>query len=92
MVAFENSEISDLLLGYAISVHKSQGTQAKAVIVVLAKNHANMMSRNLLYVAESRAQEKLIEIANIECIEKALTIEENKTRDTWLKDLLKGEE
>lgn len=90
MVAFENSDISDLLLGYAISVHKSQGTQAKAVIVVLAKSHANMMSRNLLYVAESRAQEKLIEIANTECIEKALTIEENKSRDTWLKDLLKG--
>lgn len=89
MVGFEGAEFGNLLLGYAISVHKSQGTQAKVVIVVLTKTHKNMMSRNLLYVAESRAQEKLIEIVDMECVEAALKIEENKNRNTWLKSFLK---
>ena len=88
MVCFTPKEIKNLLLGYCISVHKSQGTQAKAVISVIGKNHARLVSRNLLYVAVSRAQEKLIEIVYKDCIEGGLDRIETIDRRTWLGDLL----
>ena len=50
-----------------------------------------MLSRNLLYVALSRAQEKLVEIGDVDVINSALEVQENMERDTWLKDLLKEE-
>lgn len=84
----KSSDIKNLLLGYSISIHKSQGSQAKVVIVVIDKSHKGMCSRNLLYVALSRAQERLIEIGDIDVINDALQIQEEKERETWLKELL----
>lgn len=86
----DSKNIKNLLLGYALSIHRVQGAQAKAVIVLIDKSHKTMLSRNLLYVGLSRAQEKLIEIGDVDVINSALEVEENKTRDTWLKDLLNG--
>lgn len=88
---FEGKNIHNLLLGYALSIHRVQGAQAKAVIVLIDKSHKSILSRNLLYVALSRAQEKLVEIGDVNVINAALEIQENTTRDTWLKDLLKEE-
>lgn len=81
--------IKNFLLGYALSIHRVQGAQAKAVILLADKSHKSMLSRNLLYVGLSRAQKELVEIADVDVINAALEVEENKMRDTWLKDLLK---
>lgn len=80
--------MNNLLLGYAISIHKSQGSEAKAVIVITSPMHKRLLSRNLLYVADSRAKEYLIELGDIEAIKEGLGRAENKERDTWLKELL----
>lgn len=87
----DGKNIKNLLLGYALSIHRVQGAQSKAVIVLIDKSHKTMLSRNLLYVALSRAQEKLVEIGDVDVINSALEVQENMERDTWLKDLLKGE-
>ena len=83
-----NSTVRNLLLGYCITVHKSQGSQAKAVIFISTKMHRKMLTRNLLYVADTRAQEELIEIGQDIYIEEALDMVEQNDRDTWLKDLM----
>ena len=83
-----NSTVRNLLLGYCITVHKSQGSQAKAVIFISTKMHRKMLTRNLLYVADTRAQEELIEIGQDDYIEEALDTVEQNDRDTWLKDLM----
>src|SRR5574344_1672875 len=83
-----NSTVRNLLLGYCITVHKSQGSQAKAVIFISTKMHRKMLTRNLLYVADTRAQEELIEIGQDIYIEEALGVVEQNDRDTWLKDLV----
>lgn len=88
LVRFYSSEIINLKLGYCISCHKSQGCQAKAVIVVTAKAHKRMLTRNLLYVACSRAQEQLIEIGDSATINEALDVVETNVRENWLEDLL----
>lgn len=90
---FKPEDIKNLLLGYSLSIHRVQGAEAKAVIAIVCKEHATMATRNLLYVALSRAKEKLIEIGDVDVINHALNIQENKERDTFLKDmLLKGGE
>ncbi len=81
--------MNNLLLGYAISIHKSQGSQSKAVIVITSPVHKRLLSSNLLYVADSRAEKELIEIGDIETIKEGLKRHENKERETWLCELLK---
>lgn len=85
----DSGYMNNFLLGYAISCHKSQGSEAKAVIVLTSPRHRRMLTSNLLYVADSRAKEQLIEIGDIETIKEGLKRKENKERETWLKELLK---
>ena len=85
----EGSKIQNLLLGYCISIHKSQGAQGKVVIVLVnKKGRDDFINRNILYVALSRAQEQLSIIANREIIEEGLEYQANLTRETWLGELL----
>ena len=88
---FKGPEIANLLLGYAVSIHASQGNQARFVIVVVSKEHKRMINRNLLYVGFTRAQEHLTVIGNKEAIEDGMEVEETAIRETWLKDMLKGD-
>lgn len=88
---FKGPEIANLLLGYAVSIHASQGNQARTVIVVVSKEHKRMIQRNLLYVGFTRAQEHLTVIGNKEAIEDSMNVEETANRDTWLGDMLKGD-
>ena len=90
LVEFSPQDTANLLLGYCISVHKSQGSQAKAIISVIGRNHRKMVTRNLLYVAVSRAQEKLVEIVDEDSVSKGLEVVETVERTTWLKEFLEG--
>lgn len=92
LAKIKGSDIGELILGYAVSIHKIQGAQAKAVIVVIDKSHKNMLTRNLFYVAASRAQQDMTIIADSGAIESGLERQENKERETWLGDMLIGGE
>lgn len=83
------NEISRLLLGYAISCHKSQGTQAPAIILIIDSAHQPLLSRNLCYVGASRAQKYLCVIGQQDVLNQALTVEENINRNTNLGDMLR---
>ena len=84
----DKAHIKNTLLAYAISIHSCQGSQAKAVIVVIDRSHVRMLSRNLLYTSVSRAQERLILIGNEAAIQEGLKVQEEKERDTELKEML----
>ena len=84
----DKSHIKNTLLAYAISIHSCQGSQAKAVIVVIDRSHVRMLSRNLCYTAVSRAQEQLILIGDEAAIQEGLKVQEEKERDTELKEML----
>ena len=84
----DKSHIKNTLLAYAISIYSCQGSQAKAVIVVIDRSHVRMLSRNLCYTAVSRAQERLILIGDEVAIQEGLKVQEEKERDTELKEML----
>lgn len=84
----DKAHIKNTLLAYAISIHSCQGSQAKAVIVVIDRSHVRMLSRNLCYTAVSRAQEKLVMIGDETAIQEGLKVQEEKERDTELCEML----
>ena len=57
---YEKNELNNLQLAYAMSVHKSQGSEYPIVILPLVKSHYIMLQRNLLYTAVTRAKERVI--------------------------------
>lgn len=87
-VLYYKEELDQLELGYCISIHKSQGSAAKQVIVVAPKAHNFMLNSNLLYVAVTRAKERVYMLGNIVTINRAIKKKENLNRDTWLKKLI----
>lgn len=82
----------NIKLAYAISIHKSQGGQAKYVIVFAPNAHTFMLNSNLLYVAVTRAKEKCYLISDLTTFGRAIKKKENFIRQTWLYDLLKENE
>lgn len=80
--------LSALKQGYAMSTHKSQGSSAKAVIVLIDPMHGFMLSRNLLYTAVTRARERLVIVGDADTIRRGIRVEENMRRNTWLKEML----
>lgn len=60
------SDVNSLLLGYALTVHKSQGSEWRKVFFCLHQSHAAMISRELLYTGVTRAREELYVICEPE--------------------------
>jgi exodeoxyribonuclease V alpha subunit len=59
-VAYDFSELDELVHAYAVSVHKSQGSEYRAVVVPILTSHYVMLQRNLLYTAVTRARELVV--------------------------------
>jgi exodeoxyribonuclease V alpha subunit len=59
-------EVNSLLLGYCLTVHKSQGSEWRKVFLCIHQSHATMTSRELLYTAVTRAKEELYVICEPE--------------------------
>ncbi|HHU63489.1 MAG TPA: ATP-dependent RecD-like DNA helicase [Clostridiales bacterium] len=60
LVEYEYSQLDELTLAYAMSVHKSQGSEFPAVVLVVAWGPPMLMTRNLLYTAVTRARELVV--------------------------------
>ena len=59
-VQYERDELNDLTLAYAMTIHKSQGSEYKAVVLPMMKAHSIMLRRNLLYTALTRAGQLVV--------------------------------
>jgi len=66
------SEINVLLHGYALTVHKAQGSEWRKVFLCLHQSHATMLQRELLYTAVTRAREELYVICEPESFKKGI--------------------
>lgn len=66
------SEVNSMLLGYCLTVHKSQGSEWRKVFFVSHQSHATMLQRELLYTAVTRAREELYVICEPETFTKGI--------------------
>lgn len=88
IVTYEKNELNELTLAYASSVHKSQGSEYKVVIIPLSTSHYIMLQRNLLYTAITRAKQKVIIIGSKKALMTAVQSNRTQKRYTLLAERL----
>ncbi len=87
-VEYSFLELDELIHAYAISVHKSQGSEFPAVVVPMMTNHYMMLQRNLLYTAVTRAKRLVVLVGQQKAV--AIAVRNNKVaeRYTGLKECI----
>ncbi len=88
LVTYESKDLDQLLLAYAISVHKSQGSEYPAVVIPLTTHHYVMLQRNLLYTALTRGKQLVILVGTEQAVRHAVESEQTLVRYTYLPDQL----
>jgi exodeoxyribonuclease V alpha subunit len=90
LVVFDKLQVYNLLLGYVQTLHSAQGAESPYIICAITESQSRLLNRNLLYVANSRAKVKHINIGQVKAYKDALQIDGVEIRHTWLLDLLKN--
>ncbi|MDE2831511.1 MAG: ATP-dependent RecD-like DNA helicase [Gemmatimonadota bacterium] len=84
VLEYEFSELDELVLAYAMSVHKSQGAEFRAVVMPLTTQHYMMLQRNLLYTAITRARELVVQVGTKQALGMAVRNNRVAERHTTL--------
>ena len=84
-VWYQFSELDQLELAYAITIHKSQGSEFDVVIIVVPQTAPMLLTRNLLYTAITRAKKLLIILGANGTVNFMIQNIDSKTRNTGLK-------
>ena len=87
-VTYEEGETDELQLAYAMSVHKSQGSEYSRVVLALVPGHYIMLQRNLLYTAVTRAREKVVLVGTKAALQTAVANDRTRRRYSLLKERL----
>jgi exodeoxyribonuclease V alpha subunit len=83
---FERGDLGDAALAYAISIHKSQGSEYPVVIIPLLKAHFMMLQRNLLYTGITRGRKRVFIVGEPAAWGMAVRNAESKQRSTHLRE------
>lgn len=87
-IDYEVSELDELVLAYAVTIHKSQGSEYGAVIIPLFMQHFTLLQRNLVYTALTRAKKLCILIGQPRALAMAIKNNKGTTRKTFLQEFL----
>ncbi len=88
-VSYELNELDEMTLAYAISIHKSQGSEFPIVVMPLSIQHYLLLARNLLYTGVTRGKQLVVLIGEKKAIGMAVRNNRENTRLTKLADRLK---
>ncbi|MGB1127283.1 MAG: AAA family ATPase [Opitutales bacterium] len=86
---YTKGELSDVQLAYAISIHKSQGSEYPVVIIPLLKQHFLLLQRNLVYTGITRAKSKVYLVGSLDAYAMAIKNNEQQVRRTHLQARLR---
>lgn len=90
-VTYEESELDELTLAYATSIHKSQGSEYPAVVIPILTSHFIMLSRNLVYTAVTRGKRLVILVTSPRAMGLALAETRKEERQTDLAERLRAD-
>ncbi len=80
-VVYDQAELDELVLSYAVSVHKSQGSEYPIVVIPVVTQHYILLQRNLLYTAITRAKELVVLIGTKKAL--AIAVRNNKVEERY---------
>jgi exodeoxyribonuclease V alpha subunit len=89
-VLYQREDIVELDLAYAITIHKSQGSEFEAVIIPVLSQHFKMLFRNLIYTGLTRARKLAVLVGTRKALAMAVHNEDTSLRQTALKELLES--
>jgi exodeoxyribonuclease V alpha subunit len=89
-IVYEFSELDELVHAYASTIHKSQGSEYPAVVILLTTQHFKLLQRNLLYTAVTRGKRLVCIIGTRKAIGMAIRNTEIRQRRTGLKDRVRN--
>jgi exodeoxyribonuclease V alpha subunit len=81
--SYERAELDQLSHAYAVSVHKSQGSEYAAVVIPLVTQHYMMLQRSLLYTAVTRGKKLVVLVGSKRAVQLAVNNADAKRRYTW---------
>lgn len=87
-VKYDKNELQDVGLGYCITIHKSQGSSSKVIILVTPKAHTYMLNSNLVYVGLTRMKGKCFHLGNAHTVATVIKKKANFIRNTFMQSLL----
>ena len=87
-VLYETADLGEVVLAYAITVHKSQGSEFPCVIIPLHTTHYPLLQRNLIYTAVTRGKNLVILVGSKKAISIAIRNARVVQRNTMLKERL----
>ncbi len=82
------SELSELILSYAITIHKSQGSEFDAVVIPVLSGPPMLLTKNLLYTAVTRAKKMVVLVGTKQCIARMIHNNHTQVRFTMLRHFL----
>lgn len=88
-IVYDVSELEELALAYAVTIHKSQGSEYPIVVMPFTMSHYVMLQRNLLYTGVTRAKKILVLIGEKKAVWYAIRNETTADRNTKLADRLR---
>ena len=88
IVRFNRSKFDEFSLAYAISIHKSQGSEYDNVVVIVSNTFKRMLYNKLIYTAVSRAKKSLVIIGDENAFKKAILIDESENKLSLLRDFM----
>ena len=88
-VTYQKDQIDELTLSYAITVHKSQGSEFDAVVMPMFETHRLLMTRNLFYTAITRAKSLVVLVGQEGVMAQYVNNDNVQRRFSGLKDKLK---
>ena len=90
VVIYDFSELDELMLSYAVTVHKSQGSEYPIVVMPVTMAHYVMLKRNLIYTGITRAKNLCVMIGQKQSLYLGINTIDTTKRNTYLKEFLNG--
>ncbi len=87
-VIYDFADLDEIVLAYAVSVHKSQGSEYPAVVIPILTQHYLLLQRNLIYTAITRGRELVVLVGSRKALAIGIRNDKSQKRYTYLKHLL----
>jgi exodeoxyribonuclease V alpha subunit len=88
-IRYESTDLDQLELAYACSIHKSQGSEYPGVVIVLHGQHYVMLQRNLLYTALTRGKQLALIVGSRRAVRRAVDNATTRERNTALAERIR---